>query len=151
MEDHSWYRETLGDYVEAFYSKESLGMDVRKGYARPLSNWDRTLNLMTPSNRSEGFQGGISSSQETSFRLLHEWWTGEIQDNFLSAAARQALSEAAASENAQIDYLNLDLRKARLAESRYHKEMFVLFQLEFVKEMRLLQTQEFRTFFGFVQ
>jgi hypothetical protein len=34
MEDHSWYREPPGDYVEAFDSKESPGVDVPKGYAK---------------------------------------------------------------------------------------------------------------------
>ena len=151
MEDHSWYREPLGDYVEAFDSRENTSQNDLQGYARALSNWERFANLTTASNGTEGLQSGMSPSQETSFRLLHEWWGAEIQDEFLSAAARHALLEAAAPNDAQEQYLNLDRGKARLTESRYHKEMFMLFQLEFVKETRLLQTQELRTFIGFVQ
>jgi hypothetical protein len=97
------------------------------------------------------FSDGLSGSQHNSFRLLSEWWMGSIQEDFLSQAAQRALRNAGDSSNAHSQYLDVDRKLARLTESTYHKEMFMLFQLEFVHEMRLLQTREHKTFLGFVQ
>lgn len=150
MESNAWYREPLGDYVEAFmmdYSETA----AKKGFARGLTNWHRLLELLLSTDSNEKFKSGMSSSQYHSFQILHEWWTGKTQEDFLSTAARCALDDASSPQNAKSDYLDVDRGSARLTESRYHREMFMLFQLEFVYEMRMMQTKEFGTFVGFVQ
>jgi hypothetical protein len=150
MEENSWLREPLGDYAGSFYNNPTAP-PAKEGHARALLNWERMTVRMRHGAGDPTFCDGLSGSQHNSFRLLSEWWMGSIQEDFLSQAAQRALKNAGDFASAHSQYLDVDRKLARLTESTYHKEMFMLFQLEFVHEMRLLQTREHKTFLGFVQ
>lgn len=150
MEDNFWHRGPLGDSVENFDGINETA-DGRKGYARALANWNRTTNLLLSRSDDLRFRNTLTQSQHHSFQLLNEWWVGKIQEKFLSEAVQHALNVAASARTADHDHLDFDEARARLSESRYHKEMFLLFQLEFVYETRLLHINEPGTFVGFVQ
>ena len=150
MEDSSWYREPVGDYVASF-QEECFGSTNLRGHSLALEKWHATTLLLSEGDACVSFKRGLSRSQMISVAILREWWSGQSQDESLSLAARNALEQTASDTNAENDHLDIDRDLARLNESRYHKDMFLLFQLEFVQETRLLHLGEFRTFVGFVQ
>lgn len=93
----------------------------------------------------------MSISQLHAYQLLHEWWTGQIQQSALSQFSQQAIQNAASDKNAENGYEDVDRELAHLSESTYHRNMFMLFQLEFVHEFRQLHEKDLQAFFSFVQ
>ena len=147
MTEYAWRREPLGDEVERFEGHAGTG----EGYRRALANWSRIRELLAHVSGPNEFRARLSVSQINSFRLLIEWWNGESQSESLSESARNSMTKAADSTEAANQYLDVDRDAAGLKQSTYHTHMFLLFQLEFVHEARILQAQEFHTFQGLVQ
>ncbi|KAG8529119.1 uncharacterized protein KY384_005754 [Bacidia gigantensis] len=150
MDYSSWLREPLGDYVETHdddFNQENSFL----GFKRALKKWGIVQDHLCRPDAIDSFRSGLSLSQLHSYRLLHEWWSGRIQSPALSQAAQRAIQEAASEQNAESGYESVDRELARLSESTYHKNLFMLFQLEFVHEFRQLHEDNFQAFCGFVQ
>lgn len=159
MVKKNWRKEPLGDLVGEYFDDVNTG----EGHARALARWDRINEALQSSNsysrqaiKTQGndeiaFESSLSISQLNSFRILHEWWIGSSQEAALSQAARNAIKKAADPCLADSQNLNDYREIARLTESTYRKHMFLLFQLEFVYETRILNTKEEGTFIGLVQ
>lgn len=159
MAQHDWRREPLGDLIGEHFDDVNAGV----GYAKALTKWNRIREVLQPTGPADRqaietlrrdetkFESLLSISQYNSFRILHEWWIGSSQEDALSQAAQNAIKKAADPREADSQNLNDYREDARLSESTYHKELFLLFQLEFVFETRILQTKDDGTFLGFVQ
>jgi Heterokaryon incompatibility protein (HET) len=142
--DNSWRTGPLGDSIE-----QVLGVPTQcKGYTRALENWNRLMGSMQDISTQVQYRRTLSGAQKNSFRLLLEWWNSETQDESLSRAARDSIEETAGKSGEGSDHLDIDREKSRLKESTYHQNFFLLFQLEFVHESRLLQMDNWEEFLG---
>jgi hypothetical protein len=140
--DNSWRTGPLGDWIE-----QISGAPIQeKGYARAIENWARLITALPDAAKHPENSSTLSGAQKNSFRILLEWWNGETQDESLSRAARDSIEKTASS--AETDYLDVDRDKSRLKESTYHQSLFLLFELEFVHECRLLQKDNWEEFQG---
>jgi hypothetical protein len=135
--DNSWRTLSLGDFIESVQGPP----ENDKGWARALENWRR----LQPFLESVGV---LSRAQETSLRILHEWCEASTQDPALSHAAMTSMQEAAGHSGAGDDYLDIRHDECLLNKSTYHNCMFLLFQLEFVNESRMLQKDNMEEFLG---
>ena len=150
MEVYSWHREPVGDYIASFTTDAFTSSNL-KGHALALEKLHTTFRLLESDDTENSFKKGLSRSQLVSLAILQEWWEGKVQDARLSDAARQAITAAASEQGAKGNSLDVYNSMARLQESRYHKNMFLLFQLEYVHETTLLQVSNFIVFLGFIQ
>ncbi|KAK6527536.1 hypothetical protein TWF694_004519 [Orbilia ellipsospora] len=124
-------------------------------YTRAYFNWTNMVRMIDP--RQEGFDEAkskeldskISETQITSFRLLREWWDGQIQEEKLSQdIAANILTAAKAALIADVDLRRYPAeigetfrRIAKneilaynhpLEESSYHEALFNLWNAEFL-------------------
>lgn len=150
MEYNSWLREPLDDYVEHF-DKDHCEDKSTNGFNRALQKWSFIDGHLCRPDLDNDLRSGLSISQLHAYQLLHEWWTGQIQQPALSQFAQQVIQNAASQQNAENGYQDVDRELAHLSKSTYHRNMFMLFQLEFVHEFRQLHEKDLQAFFSFVQ
>jgi hypothetical protein len=135
--DNSWRTFPLGDFIESVQGPPRN----EKGWARALENWNRLRPYLEDA-------GALSRAQEISLRILHEWWEASTQAPALSQAAVACMQESAGPSGADEDYLDIKRDDCLLNKSTYHDCMFLLFQLEFVHESRMLQKNNMEEFLG---
>lgn len=130
----------LGEQVEK-YNRRPF---TQNGYVRAISRFqDMQKELSIPGS---AFRYYLSVAQYNSFRVLSEWWNGESQDSSLIVAAKSSIEQAKEEAETAGDgtaFVLANRSHAKLAQSVYHGKLFILFELEFLAEMRkLLQKDE---------
>lgn len=118
-----------GPVVDEIARNQTPGSEL-VGYARALHYW-----RIARSNRSS--LQLRAPAQLQSLRLLAEWFEAKIQHQPLTQAAQQSLESAARQDEDKATWNGYASRQnARLPESTYHSHMFILFEFEFVLEVR---------------
>lgn len=143
---------SLGMFLEQCYGlrTDCVEDEIQPGYKRAFSNWNMfLLSFLVDNEVNQDFRAKLSPSQETSSRLLIEWWLNGIGLDSWTSRAFKALNAAAQTGCLDSDALQaIGIEPMATADKErnhyqqryifdssappYHTFMFRLFQMEFL-------------------
>ena len=143
---------SLGILLEQCYGvrTDCVEDEIQPGYKRAFSNWNMfLLSFLVDNGKNQSSRAKLSPSQETSSRLLIEWWlngngldswtskafkalNAAAQTGFLDSDALQAIGiePMATADKERSHYLQRYIFDS--SAPPYHTSMFRLFQMEFL-------------------
>lgn len=138
MTSYEWNQGSIEAYDEYEHIgplwmrvEDALGAEesIKTGWRRAASNWLRLQEDITNHHRRTDFDGRLTRSQKTSWRILIDWWYGHYQAQELSQAA-QAYIRAKASQPSPEEQ-PVPEKFPETGKSFYHSCLSALFEIEF--------------------
>ena len=116
--------------VEQFLGSQDMNSSLDLSTHSAAAYWNAFQDL---ASRCSGFWDRLSTVQQVTWQVLHDWWNAAYQDEHLAAAAREAIDALACtpSENLPLDPPSDTLDSAKIKDSLYHFSGFYLFWQEF--------------------